>query len=81
MPMQITRIQITERRIDPLNRHEQALVHFHAKGRMLQVIARAARGASVFDLTRDALRQLRRMPEFRSGAEVLQFDTLCLSTG
>lgn len=77
--MKVTRIEITQRRVDPLHRGDQALVRFTGPWGGVQVLAQAPRAAPTLELARDALRQLRRMPEFRSGAQELVFDTLCIA--
>lgn len=76
--MFITEIEVTNRRIDPLTRDDCADVVFIAGEVVTRFLARAPRAASGLVLVKDAMRQLRRMPEFRSGQEKLGFAPLCL---
>lgn len=76
--MQVSHIRIVFRRIDPSDRREEALIQFHAPEKVLQILAHAPRTQSAAALLRDALRQLRRLPEFRSGQERPGFERIWL---
>ena len=76
--MHITEIELTNRRVDPLTREDCADVTFNAGDVVACFLARAPRAASALVLVNDAMRQLRRMPEFRLGRDTLGFAPMCL---
>lgn len=75
--MHITHIELSDRFLDPVDRSDCAQVWFHSDNQVTQVQAHAKRAAPMPEFVRDAIRQLKRMPEIRSGAEVLSFDPSC----
>ena len=75
--MHITRIELSDRYVDPIERDDRAQVWFYAGTTVTQIMARARRAAPKPELIRDAIRQLRRMPEIRSGSEDLSFSPEC----
>lgn len=76
--MLISRIEVIDRRIDPEDRRDCAQVRFFAGEQITSFLAHAPRASSRLELVRDALRQLRQMPELRSGREPLIFSGLCV---
>ena len=76
--MHITQIELSNRRINPETHDDCAEVAFHSKGTVTRIQANAPRAAPKLDLIRDAVRQLRRMPEIRSGQDKLSFERLCI---
>ena len=75
--MHVTHIELSERFIDPLDRSDCANVWFHAGETVTHILAHAKRAAPQPDLIRDAIRQLKRMPEIRSGRVALSFSPDC----
>lgn len=75
--MHVTKIELSDRYLHPVNRSDCARVSFFADGFITQVEAQAPRAAPQPDLIRDAIRQLKRMPEFRSGQDNLSFHPDC----
>ncbi len=75
--MHVTRIELSDRFVDPIERSDCARVWFHSNHTVTQIDARAQRAAPKPELIRDAIRQLRRMPEIRSGAQALSFAPTC----
>lgn len=65
--MHVTRIIFSNRRVDPATRDDCADVAFVSGGIVARFLATAPRAAPRLELIRDAMRQLKRMPEFRSG--------------
>ena len=72
--MKIDGLDIAFKRINPVDRNEEALIRFYSDGVVLQILAKAPRAVTPGYLTRDAIRQLKRMPEFTSGSASLRFD-------
>jgi len=77
--MHVTQIELSERYIDPVDRRDCAQVWFHSDKTVTHMKAHARRAAPIPELVKDAVRQLRRMPEIRSGREVLSFASDCLA--
>ena len=75
--MHVTKIELSDRFIDPIDRSDCAQVWFYSDQTVTQIQAHAQRAAPKPDLIRDAIRQLKRMPEIRSGSEALSFDARC----
>lgn len=75
--MHVTRIELSDRFVDPIERGDCARVWFHSDNTVTQIDAHAQRAAPRPELIRDAIRQLKRMPEIRSGAEQLSFSPTC----
>lgn len=76
--MHVTRIVFSNRRIDPNTRDDCADVTFVGGGIVARFLATAPRAAPSLELIKDAMRQLRRMPEFRSGQVELSFERMCI---
>ena len=73
--MHITLVEVLNRRVDPATRDDCADVVFHSDHFISRFVAKAPRASRGSELVKDALRQLRRMPEFRSGAQKIRFIT------
>jgi len=69
--MQITLVEVLNRRVDPATRDDCADVVFHSGNVITRLVAKAPRASPGSELVKDALRQLLRMPEFRSGSQAL----------
>ncbi len=76
--MHVTHIELSDRFLHPVDRNDCAQVWFHSDNKITHVQAQAQRAAPKPELIRDAIRQLKRMPEIRSGVEVLSFDPSCV---
>ena len=77
--MHITKIEVNE--VDPIDRdRREGYVSFSALGRKVQVFceirseARQEKGDAKGSLIQEALRQIRRMPEYRSGKSKITFE-------
>ncbi|WP_299349609.1 hypothetical protein [uncultured Shimia sp.] len=85
--MYVNAIEITEIPSEETPERAQASVAFLSYERQIQVVCdlREAPAAATFKrkvaLMRDALRQLKRMPEFRAGRAVLEFQPGILPEG
>lgn len=75
--MHVTHIELSDRFLDPIDRSDCAQVWFHSENTVTHIEAHARRAAPKPELIRDAIRQLKRMPEIRSGVEPLSFDPAC----
>ena len=76
--MHVTHIELSDRFVNPVDRNDCAQVWFHSDNTVTHIEARAQRAAPKPELIRDAIRQLKRMPEIRSGKEALSFDPSCV---
>lgn len=79
--MHVTSIIFTNRRIDPATRADCADVAFISGSVVARFLATGPRASPRLALIRDAIRQLKRMPEFRSGQAELSFEGLCIRSG
>ena len=79
--MHVTSIIFENRRLDPDTRDDCADVAFVSGGVVARFMAKAPRAAPRLELVRDAVRQLKRMPEFRSGQVELSFEGMCIRSG
>ena len=76
--MHVTSIVFSNRRVDPATRDDCADVAFVSGGVVARFLATGPRASPRLELIRDAVRQLRRMPEYRSGQLELSFEGLCI---